>query len=344
MKNFLRFCLFIFLTILIFSHKNNNSDVTKNSKTNYNVDVNKIQQEIKSNVDTAYNAINTYTTTSNLTYNSWNSDNNYDEKKLETQVETQEKLYDSNWKEIILDPIDMNDYPEFNRNMDVNLYYNCQSYTWWRKNKIENEWKDYWAFRWCNVAVIYSEPDDACLWISACWAWWMQYYNMVNLKTNKPVYSCTSSNCETELQKKLNVLRPFPAYEFIHADFSKAHEELWINKNTTTNSTTTYTPTYNSNTYTSSSKNSYNWDYDDPDPSEFYEYDNFDDYYDNYWNYYDDYSYDELKDMYNDEKGDDRPYKEYDDYYDDIRYDYYWWYNWYDYHYDDYIDEYWYED
>ena len=94
---------------------------------------------------------------------------------------------------------------------------------------------------------------------------------------------------------------------------------------------------------TPKTQNYYDW-YDDPEPSEFYEYDNFDDYYDNYWSYYDDYSYDELKDMYDDERENDRPYQEYDDYYDDIWYDYYWWYDWYDNHYDDYVDEYWYED
>ena len=251
------------------------------------------------------------------------------------QQPQQEKLYNSKWEEIILDPIDINDYPDFNRNMDISLYNNCQTYTWWRKSKIENEWKSYWAFRWCNVAVIYSEPDDACLWISACWAWWTQFYNMVNLKTNQSVYSCISSDCETELQKKLNVLRPFPAYEFIYADSSKIQSK--------SNTTTTYTSTYSSNSNRTSSKNSYDW-YDDPEPSEFYEYDNFDDYYDNYWNYYDDYTYDELKEMYDDERSNDRPYLEYDDYYDDVWYDYYWWYDWYDSHYDDYVDEYWYED
>jgi hypothetical protein len=102
---------------------------------------------------------------------------------------------------------------------------------------------------------------------------------MMNLKTNQYIYSCTSSNCETEFQKKLDVLWPFPAYEYIFS------EKLGMNKNTTTNYTTTYTPSYtssySSNSNRTSSKKSYNR-YDDPEPSEFYEYDNFDDYYDNY--------------------------------------------------------------
>ena len=92
---------------------------------------------------------------------------------------------------------------------------------------------------------------------------------------------------------------------------------------------------------TPKTQNYYDW-YDDPEPSEFYEYDNFDDYYDNYWYYYDDYSYDELKDMYNDEKRSNSPYQWYEDYYEDLRYDYYWWYGWYDKHIDEFEDEYWY--
>ena len=229
--------------------------------------------------------------------------------------------------------------------MDISLYNNCQVYTWRRKSKIENDWKSHGELRWCRVAVIYSEPDDACLWLSACSASRTQFYNMFNIKTNQYVYSCISSNCETEFQKKLDVLRPFPAYEYIFSEKLGKNNNTTTNNTTTTTSTTTttYTPTYNLNSNRTSSKNSYDW-YDDPEPSEFYEYDNFDDYYDNYWYYYDDYSYDELKDMYDDERGNDRPYQEYDDYYDDIWYDYYGWYGWYDNHYDDYVDEYWYED
>ena len=276
--------------------------------------------------------------------NDWVTENLEIEEKEEIHQESQDtKLYDSNWKEIFLDPIDMNDYPDFNRNMDISLYNNCQVYTWRRKSKIENERKSRWGSRWCRVAVIYSEPDDACLWLSACSSSRIQYYNMMNLKTNKYVYSCTSSNCETEFQKKLDVLWPFPAYEYIFS------ENLGINNNTTSNNktttTTTYTPTYtssyNSNSNRTSSNNSYNW-YDDPEPSEFYEYDNFDDYYSAYWDYYDDYSYDELKDMYNDEKRSNSPYQWYEDYYEDLRYDYYWWYGWYDKHIDEFEDEYWY--
>ena len=225
---------------------------------------------------------------------------------IQQTPQEEEKLYDSNWKEIILDPIDMNDYPDFNWNMDINLYYNCQTYTWWRKNKIENEWKSHRGSRWCRVAVIYSEPDDACLWLSACWAWWTQFYNMLNLYTNQYVYSCISSNCETEFQKKLDVLRPFPMYELIYGNLPKIYEEYGVDNTTTTNTTTnTYTNNYvpyvTTTTTTTRATNS------EPERKK-------------------------------------NPYPEYEDYYEDIWYDYYWWYKWLEKHYDDWIDEFWEEE
>lgn len=78
----------------------------------------------------------------------------------------------------------------------------CSNYkdTW--ETGVYNWWNDYDAYVSCETKTYYSKNLNTCIWESLCYAWWMRFYNMVDLLENTQLYSC--SEVEDECFDSLN--------------------------------------------------------------------------------------------------------------------------------------------